>query len=566
MRRSRRMASPPSKKVVNLGLGLFLLCLGLLLPAVLPLHGPHFPWRRSIFLIALAMLAEALPVTGPRGRRISLSDGVGLASVLLLPPALAPLPSLLAGGMRGLIRQTVAAQRQTLRMTLERGVAVLLGSLAGSHFGPPGAIGVYALMRVGLRPWPQPARRRGLALEAAALAASAPAAFLMAALWPVNRLAGMGAAALMGLLLLAAHFAFETALLREQVRAMERMGAVTLAQDNLARVVERFLQTAGALASSHRMSLWMTDHSHFHLERVARLRAEWTETDGQRTQTLSPATTTVCFGEGWVGRVAERQVPMIVADSTRDQRVSEAERRDSPTEPFSALLLPLIVRGETLGVAQFERDDPHPYTPRDLSRVRALTNQATTAIVNALRHRAVTDQAVTDGLTGLFNRRHLQAALDSEERRALRYGHTLSAIMLDIDHFKSYNDTYGHTQGDVLIKKVAGLLRANVRAVDIVGRYGGEEFLVLMPETSKEEAALTAERLRQAVAGTAFPGFADDPEMVVLKTISLGVATLPEDAGDAAMLVTRADQSLYEAKRGGRNRVMVTEPLLETVQ
>ena len=109
----------------------------------------------------------------------------------------------------------------------------------------------------------------------------------------------------------------------------------------------------------------------------------------------------------------------------------------------------------------------------------------------------------------------------------------------------------------MLIKMVATMLRAGVRGVDVVGRYGGEEFIILMPETTKEEAGHTAERLRHAVASTSFPGFADDPEMAVLKTISLGVATLPEDAGDAAMLVTLADQALYQAKRGGRNRVVL---------
>ena len=304
------------------------------------------------------------------------------------------------------------------------------------------------------------------------------------------------------------------------------------------------------------MSLWLTD-ADFSLERVARLQADWTEADGSRTQMVFTGPARVRLGEGLVGRVAERRLPLIVRDGARDARAAEAERRDWPEAPFSLLLLPLVIGGAPVGVVQFERDGLHPYTRRDLERVRALAGQAAAAIVNGQQHRAVTTQAVTDGLTGLFNRRHVQAALESEQRRAQRYGHPLSVIMLDIDTFKSYNDTYGHTQGDVLIKMVASLLRASVRGVDIVGRYGGEEFIILMPETTKEEAGYTAERLRHAVASATFPGFADDPEMVVLKTISLGVATLPEDAADTEMLVTLADQALYQAKRGGRNRAVL---------
>jgi len=133
---------------------------------------------------------------------------------------------------------------------------------------------------------------------------------------------------------------------------------------------------------------------------------------------------------------------------------------------------------------------------------------------------------------------------------------------LDVDGFKSYNDTYGHVQGDVLLKTLAGILQNGVRTVDSVGRFGGEEFVVVLPETPADEAFQTAERLRQAVAGTIFPGFADDPELVVLKTISLGVATYPDITQDTQALVTLADNALYRAKRGGRNQTVQAGPEL----
>ena len=128
--------------------------------------------------------------------------------------------------------------------------------------------------------------------------------------------------------------------------------------------------------------------------------------------------------------------------------------------------------------------------------------------------------------------------------------------MLDVDGFKSYNDTYGHVQGDILLRMLAEILQSSVRGVDSVGRFGGEEFVVVLPETPPEEAYQTAERLRLAVARTLFPGFADDPNLTVFKTISLGVATYPDITQDTHALVTLADNALYRAKRGGRNRTI----------
>jgi diguanylate cyclase (GGDEF)-like protein len=262
--------------------------------------------------------------------------------------------------------------------------------------------------------------------------------------------------------------------------------------------------------------------------------------------------TAVRFGEGLIGRVADRQQHQIL----------RAGARSGGSEGYATLLLPLVAGGETVGVVQFEREAPGSYTPRDMARVRSLASQVAATIANMRMHRDIYNQAVTDGLTGLYNRRHMQTVLLDERLRATRYGHPLSVIMLDVDGFKSYNDTYGHPQGDVLLTMLADQLRENVREVDIVGRYGGEEFIIVMPETPKQEAWLSAERLRAAVARTVFPGFPDDLEMVVFKTISLGLATFPQDTDDIQTLVSMADQALYRAKRGGRNQVVSGGPTL----
>jgi diguanylate cyclase (GGDEF)-like protein len=169
-------------------------------------------------------------------------------------------------------------------------------------------------------------------------------------------------------------------------------------------------------------------------------------------------------------------------------------------------------------------------------------------------------QAVTDGLTGVFNKRHALQLLNDEVRRADRYGNPLAIMMMDIDYFKKYNDTYGHVQGDVLLKQFTDVIKESVRSTDMIGRFGGEEFFVILPETTREAAIASAERIRDAVEKTRFPGHRDSGE-TVSKTVSIGVAALREDANGTQALVEAADEALYRAKKDGRNRVADAERL-----
>ena len=159
----------------------------------------------------------------------------------------------------------------------------------------------------------------------------------------------------------------------------------------------------------------------------------------------------------------------------------------------------------------------------------------------------------TDRLTGLYNRGHWEEALKLEYARHARYGHPTTLIMFDIDHFKRVNDTYGHQVGDQVIQRVAQVLRDLVRDADIAGRYGGEEFAVLLPDTDKAGGAILAERLRQAVEVEHLEHEAGP----VRFTISLGVADLAYPSSDYKQLIEWADQALYASKRAGRNRVTV---------
>ncbi|MGB5344924.1 MAG: GGDEF domain-containing protein [Woeseia sp.] len=190
----------------------------------------------------------------------------------------------------------------------------------------------------------------------------------------------------------------------------------------------------------------------------------------------------------------------------------------------------------------------------------------------ALRHLAIgrhlnqqlRQQALTDPLTGLFNRRHVFACIDRELRRYLRYAEAFSIILIDADHFKHVNDNYGHSTGDATLRLIARVCQSSVRETDIVGRFGGEEFIILLPHTKAAAAAVVAERIRcdmRTVSQDLLDG-------AVLVTLSLGITEVAPDTASFDKLLATADKALYAAKAAGRDRVVVTaaaNPGLATV-
>src|SRR5262245_11292701 len=170
--------------------------------------------------------------------------------------------------------------------------------------------------------------------------------------------------------------------------------------------------------------------------------------------------------------------------------------------------------------------------------------------------------AVTDGLTGLYNHRHFHERLALEVERSQRSGLPLSLLMLDVDHFKQFNDSFGHPAGDEVLRQLARVLADARRANDVVARYGGEEFAVILVDTAKLTAAKVAERVRERVYAH---DFSDAAQRAGRIGISIGVATFPDDGSDVESLVRAADGALYVAKRAGRNRVVLaTESLAAT--
>jgi diguanylate cyclase (GGDEF)-like protein len=170
------------------------------------------------------------------------------------------------------------------------------------------------------------------------------------------------------------------------------------------------------------------------------------------------------------------------------------------------------------------------------------------AIENTMLYKSTQQLSITDGLTGLFNHRHFHEQLELEVNRAQRYDLNLSLIMIDLDHFKKFNDSYGHLEGDTLLRKIAQILKSSLRETDFVARYGGEEFAVILPETNKAGASFAAERVRKTINEQTFG------EVGAKMTISLGVASYPDDACLRTDLIKKADEALYRAKKEGRNR------------
>jgi diguanylate cyclase (GGDEF)-like protein len=198
-----------------------------------------------------------------------------------------------------------------------------------------------------------------------------------------------------------------------------------------------------------------------------------------------------------------------------------------------------------------------PFSLAERELFHYLAEQAAVSIENVGLHETVERQAVTDELTGLFNRRRFQEAMATEVERSKRFGQPVGLVLLDLDDFKAVNDTYGHQQGDLVLREVARVLRETSREIDEPARYGGEELAVVLPGTDLEGAYNLAERVRAGIEELALPLL--DGDGVLRVTASFGVATLPGSADDMRELVAAADEALYRAKRAGKNRTVRAE-------
>lgn len=247
-----------------------------------------------------------------------------------------------------------------------------------------------------------------------------------------------------------------------------------------------------------------------------------------------------------------RAAPVII-----DQQHLMGPHGDGPDLPGSVLIARLTTKGRVSGAVAIAAADAEAYPERVEQTFEMICRQANIVIDYARLYENTKRLSITDGLTKLYNHRFFQDTLKREFSRSYRNKTPLSLALLDIDHFKGFNDTYGHQQGDIVLQELARTLRGQVRSLDVVARYGGEEFAVIMPEAPPEVALRVAERLRAAVEGHPVAG----PDAPLRVTISLGIASAPHrELTTAAGLIAAADRALYRAKERGRNRVATHEP------
>jgi len=220
----------------------------------------------------------------------------------------------------------------------------------------------------------------------------------------------------------------------------------------------------------------------------------------------------------------------------------------------SHLTLPLTVEGEILGCISINSDQSNAFDAQDLQFFSVIGYQMAATLKHFQRFSSIKNIAIYDTLTGLHNRRYFEERLGIEAQKSFYSGTPLSLVMVDIDHFKKVNDTFGHTEGDQVLCKTSSLLKNSVRKKDTVARYGGEEFILILPEAGLEASFVIAERIRRLVENTLF----ELGRAQINITISMGISNFPSHrAKSKEELVKMADQALYDAKRGGRNKVCI---------
>jgi diguanylate cyclase (GGDEF)-like protein len=268
--------------------------------------------------------------------------------------------------------------------------------------------------------------------------------------------------------------------------------------------------------------------------------------------------TLIRYGEGAAGRVAATGQPLIVDDYSSWLFAYEALPED--TAHIALLTAPVIFQGDVTGVIQILRTNPQEsFTNEDTELLGLFASQVAIALENTRLYDEIQQIAIRDPLTGLYNRRGLYEVAEREIERAKRYNRPFSLFMVDIDHFKSVNDTYGHPVGDEVLVKLARRLDQNVRTIDVVGRYGGEEFIVLAIENNLEATRKLAERLGHIIAARPVTTSAGS----IPVSVSIGVVELGEKAPGLQAMIQAADQALYLAKHFGRNQVQCFKGALE---
>ncbi len=250
--------------------------------------------------------------------------------------------------------------------------------------------------------------------------------------------------------------------------------------------------------------------------------------------------------------ILKQRRPLIIEDLDNEFRFSAEALRNTEDMVFKSVIgVPVIAQKKVIGVLRMDSKVRHAYSQDDLRLLNIIADLSAVAIGNGMLYKRTNELAITDGLTGIYVQRYFKEKLQAELKRSFAAKKEFSILMMDLDHFKLCNDKYGHTAGDIILIKVAGIIKECVGSGHMVARYGGEEFAALLFEAGKKEAIRVVEAVRQKIQASIFILRRNK----VSVTISAGVSSFPEDGYGAEELLKKADENLYKAKESGRNKV-----------
>jgi diguanylate cyclase (GGDEF)-like protein len=275
---------------------------------------------------------------------------------------------------------------------------------------------------------------------------------------------------------------------------------------------------------------------------------------GDKSEALK--TVRLKMGEGIAGWVAKHGESRIVPDVRNDPFFASRVDETTKWETRSVICVPVRSRLRVLGVIQLVNVDMEQFKDAELFFLQSLCDYAAIAIENARWVEKIQELTITDDCTGLYNARHLYKTLDTEVYRSSRFGYEFSILFIDLDHFKAVNDTHGHLIGSKLLAEIGYLIKAQLRLIDFAFRYGGDEFVVLLPQTGKDQALVVARRLRDAMRAS---NFCREEGLNLNVRASIGLATYPHDARTAHDVIRQADGMMYVVKNSSRDNIGIAQ-------
>jgi diguanylate cyclase (GGDEF)-like protein len=261
-------------------------------------------------------------------------------------------------------------------------------------------------------------------------------------------------------------------------------------------------------------------------------------------------------GEGIAGHVAKFGDKLIVPNVRTDKRFTKRIDDLTQMETHSIICVPLKSKLRVLGVIQLVNVEMKSFSHEEEFFLQALCDYAAIAIENARSVEKIQELTITDDCTGLYNARHLYKTLEQEVYRSSRFGYEFSVLFIDLDHFKQVNDTHGHLIGSKLLAEIGYLIKAQLRLIDFAFRYGGDEFVVLLPQTGKDSALVVAKRLRDSMRASAF---CKDEGLNLNVRASMGLATFPHDAKTPHDIIRQADEMMYMVKNSTRDKIGIAQ-------